>query len=168
MDIETQLIDAEMIVRRIERDAEIATDLYQDLWLACLRQPSVDWSVPQVGRIVHITQRLRVNRFRRVNLRKEQSFEKFAAEQLVDDRWIEGLDGDTCGQLLAALVSLSPKHRRAVEQKYVVEQPDELLAIEMNVDVMTIRKWRSRGIQQLRVLLRGYESPTSPQAGSTK
>lgn len=157
MDVRTQLIDAEAIVRRIERDADTASELYQELWLACLKQDNIDWSIPQVGRIVRVAQRLRVNRFRRAtNCRwiLEHYDWKHRSESPGSEPGSEIVRAEDCQHLRSALNRLPIKHRRAVEQKYIVEQEDEILATEMQVDVATIRKWRSRGIDQLRDALR--------------
>ena len=80
MDITTQLIEAERIVCRIEKDPEVALELYQDLCLTCLENGDVDWSRSQVGRIVRIVQRLRVTRFRRTAVRQSQCIDRIGPD----------------------------------------------------------------------------------------
>ena len=84
MDITTQLIEAERIVCRIEKDPEVALELYQDLCLTCLENGDVDWSRSQVGRIVRIVQRLRVTRFRRTAVRQSQCIDRIGPDVLLN------------------------------------------------------------------------------------
>jgi RNA polymerase sigma factor (sigma-70 family) len=153
MNIETQLIAAVQIVRRIVRDPTIEMDLYQDLCVACLKSSNIDWSVPQIGRIVRIIQRLNVNRFRRNGRRKECSLHGMEMDQLAHHYSTNLSDPDNYEQLMWAIKALPPRYRRAIEQRYLLEQPDEALAAEFSAHAETIRKWRSRGVQELKKFL---------------
>lgn len=65
----------------------------------------------------------------------------------------EPLDPELQERLFARLDQIPPKYRCAIEQKYLLGKTDETIAHELNVDVATIRKWRSRGIKKLREIL---------------
>jgi DNA-directed RNA polymerase specialized sigma24 family protein len=153
LNIATQLIDAEVIVRRIERDPDAAMEIYQELCVTCLERPDIDWSKSQVGRIIRIIQGLKVTRFRRTSLRRSRPIDRVAPEEFAEFDPMSELNTETREHLFVELERLPRDHRAAIEQKYLREEPDDPLALKMNVNVVTIRKWRSRGIQQLRQIL---------------
>ena len=63
------------------------------------------------------------------------------------------LDPNSQARLFKGLNLIPAKHRCAIEQKYLMGKTDEVIAHELKVDVTTVRKWRSRGLQKLRELL---------------
>ena len=147
-----QLTDAEKIVRRIERDADAASEIYQDLCLVCLSQ-DIDWSVPQQGRIGLIARRLRVTRYRRARVRRSRTIDWAEPHEFAIPDRARPVDNDLLARLTEALRRLPSRQRMAVEHHYLCGKSDDTLAVEMRVNVTTIRQWRSRGLKSLRMSL---------------
>jgi len=108
-----------------------------------------------------MAKRLMVTQFRRSSVRRTTPIDNVEPDRLTDKKTKTiGVDLEIRECLADALQQLPREHLAAVEQQYMLDEPDDGLAREMDVKVATVRKWRSRGIKTLQKILIRHDAIT--------
>jgi RNA polymerase sigma-70 factor (sigma-E family) len=66
--------------------------------------------------------------------------------------------------LVRALLELSPRRRRVVVLRYLMDLSEREVADDLNISVGTVKSTASRGLEQLRALMADTDGPSGPVA----